>query len=302
MPHQPRVPTRTSGRSYPLWLLYALACGGKSTDSGNDELISTATATEPTDPSAPTGGGIEEGLTVEQVFGVPERAWDLGLSPSGLVYCTAQGGGKIYTWDPVAQDRDELTDDVGGVRAIAFEGDQPWVTTTAEGVTGTLGPLEGRETTPIYTQADDGTLFRDPVDLIATSDGGWLIADDDAPAIFHVAANQSVTAHEAGSTSPQALALHDDRLYVGGDDGIWAMDWPSGAPEQIDERSTYGLLMVNGKLWASNASEGLFIVGGDSLGVTDLARAGSMVLDSTSEVVYVADRVGEYVWSVSTTP
>ncbi len=289
---------RRTPATLPLLLAaLSIACSEKSDDTATNTTTSTGTS------GAGTGGGgggtsgaTSGGLAAEEAFDVPERAWDLAIAPDDLVYATAQGGGKIYTWDPSNDDRDELTDEVAGVRGIAFDGDQPWVTVTAEGVTGSLSRLDGRFAEEVHTQADDGTLFRDPIDFIATG-GGWLIADHEAPGLFTVSASGAVTFADAGSTAPNALVESGGTVTIAGDDGIWQIAWPGGAAELVDERAAGGLIAVDGAIWAANSSDGIFEVGGSTQGGSEIARAGSMA--RAGDTLYVADQVGPTVWQIA---
>jgi hypothetical protein len=266
-------------------LLGLLACTGSSDTGAKGESDS---GYSPPDDSP-------EGLVLESAFAVPERAWDLAISDEGQVFCSAQSGGKLYSWDPAEQDRDEESDDMGGLRALAFSGPDLYMTLSDEGVTGSLSIRDGRYATVLHTQADDGTLFRDPVDLVAGPDGGWVLADYKAPGLFHVEASGAVVFLESGSSAPNGLAFEQDWLWIAGDDGIWRMDWPAGNPEFIDDRSANGLLMVDGVLWAASSADDIFLVGGRSIGGSELARPGSMV-GAADGAVFVADRVGEDVW------
>jgi hypothetical protein len=268
-----------------LGLLGLLACTGGS-DTG-DKGENDSGYSPPDD--AP------DGLVLESAFAVPERAWDLAISDEGHVFCSAQSGGKLYSWDPVEQDRDEETDDMGGLRALAFVGSELYMTLSDQGVTGSLSIRDGRRADVLHTQADDGTLFRDPVDLVVGPDGGWVLADYKAPGLFHVDASGAVVFLSSGSVAPNGLAFEEDWLWIAGDDGIWRMDWPAGTPEVMDSRSANGLLMVDGALWAASSGDDIFLVGGDTIGGSELARPGSMAVAPDGSV-FVADRVGEDVW------
>ena len=271
----------------------ALACTSGALDSGGTR---GSNGDDPADYVPPDQ--VPESLSLESVFGVPERAWDLATSPDGILYCSAQSGGKLYSWDPVEQDRDEETDDLSGIRALAFSGDQLYMTLSNQGVTGSLAVRDGRTAEVLYTQADDGTLFRDPVDLISDGSEGWLLADYKAPGLFHIQANGSVSFMDSGTSSPIGLALQNAWLWIAGDDGVWRMDWPGGVAELVDIRAANGLLVVGDAVWAASSADDLFVVGGDTMGGDELARPGSMALAGDGGV-FVADRVGEDVWLAS---
>lgn len=267
--------------------LLCVGCGDKNgeNDSGAEEDAS--------DSASPASSDLSAWLAFE----VPERPQDLAVHPDGRIFCSAQAGGLIYAWDPVKEDRDEEYDDLDDVVALAFDGEQLYLTQSDNGVTGGLYRLDGLDPVEIATQDDKGVLMREPEDLIADGAGGWLMADGDAGLVFQVAASGAVSSFSAGSSEPLTLLLDGSTLYIGGDDGIWSMDWPGGSPTAVESRAGLGLVIVDGVLWAANASEDLFIVGGAALGLDDAARPASMV--RSDGVVYFADRVGQGVWAVA---
>ena len=73
-----------------------------------------------------------------------------------------------------------------------------------------------------------------------------------------------------------------------------ALNGTNGEPMSIDSRSGLSLVEVNGEVWSSNAELGIFVVGGNPVGLTQAARPGSLL--NTSEGIYFADHVGEGVW------
>lgn len=267
--------------------LLCVGCGDK-----NDEHDTGPEGTD-VDSSPPA----EDELTAWLAFEVPERPQDLAVHPDGRIFCSAQAGGLIYSWDPITEDRDEEYDDLDDVVALAFDGEQLYLTQSDNGVTGGLYRLDGLDAVEIATQDDSGVLMREPEDLIADGSGGWLMADGDAGLIFHVAASGAVFSFAAGSSEPLTILLEGSTLYIGGDDGIWSMEWPGGSPAVIDSRAGLGLVVVDGALWAANASDDLFVVGGGTLGADDAARPASMV--RSDDVVYFADRIGQGVWAVA---
>ena len=268
----------------------ALLCSGCGDKHGSD----TGAGSDSDDTASPAE---ETQLSASLVFEVPERPWDLAVSAEGHIYCSAQAGGKVYAWDPVAEDRDEVFDDFDDILALAFSGDTLYITQSDNGVTGGLYRVDGTEAVELATQADDGTLMRRPTDFIEDGSGGWLLADNNAMLVFHVASSGAVTTFYGGTDEPLALALVDDTLYVGGDDGIFSMSWPGGTPSQVDSRAGLALLPVGDALWAVNATEDLFVVGGGTLGADDAARPGALA--QSGGVVYFADQVGQGVWSVT---
>ena len=266
-------------------VLLLVGCGS---ESGTGETGTNGGHYEPPED-------VPESLLMESVFGVPERAWDLTISEAGVVYCSAQSGGKLYSWDPIAADRDEETDDLGGLRGLYAQGEDLFLTISDFGVTGSLAVRDGRTAEVLYTQADDGTLFRDPVDLVAAPDGGWVLADYSAPGLFYVAADGVVEWMDAGTSAPNGVEFEGQWLWIAGEDGIWRKDWPDGSPVLIDERPANAVVQVGDAIWAAGAADDIFVVGGPTLGGDNLARPGSMAVAADGSV-YVADRVGEDVW------
>lgn len=268
-------------------LAMAWACGGR------------------TDAAADSAGGdtaaADLGLDATEAFSVPEGPWDLAVRADGVLIASAQFGNKIYTWDPSSDDRNELTDDAYGVLALAPGADgELYLTTSDNGVTGSLSVLDGREGTPLFSQADDGALLRDPVDLAATPDGGWVLADRGAGLLFVASAidGGSITTIEVPGLTPEALAFDGDTLYVGGEEGVASLTWPGGAPTMRDARTAYGIVVVDGQgVWAANDSDKVYVVGGGGVGFAAAARPGSLVVANGR--AYAADRVGVAIWSAA---
>lgn len=265
-----------------MLLLALIACGDKETDSAvSDNVVDTSNTN--VEPQA-----------ASQMFRVPERPWDLALSTDGLVYCSAQGGNTMYVWDPISETRTEFQRSISDVQNILFDDEGVlYFTRTDNGVTGDFSRLDGNQPTVLYTQADDGTLLRWPMDFVKSPSDEWVIADY-KQGLFVINANGSVTTTPAGVRQPQGLLFVENTLFVAGEEGIFSIDWPNGEPMMVDERSGLALLEVNGEVWASNSEDGLFVVGGSPVGLTQAARPGSLL--KTSDGIYFADHVGEGVW------
>ena len=280
-----------------MWfLLFGLfSCGETKDDSGLEESnLDTNNTEETTDDTAEIPVEAKEAT---QVFRAPERPWDLALSTDGRIFCSTQRGNKVYIWDPSTEERIELGPSVPDVQNIWLdENDTLYFTNTDNGVTGTLSVLEGNQTTTLYTQADDGTLMRWPMDFVQPAPNEWIIADYQQ-GLFVIDSNGSVTTRESGTSKPQGLLWKDGTLYVVGEDGTYSIQWPNGTPQQLDARSGLALVEFNGAIWSSNASIGVFEVGGPALGLTQAARPGSLL--RASDGVYFADHVGEGVWLYS---
>ena len=268
-----------------MLLLALIACGDKETDSAiSDNIADTSTGTPNTNVEA---------QSATQMFRVPERPWDLALSTDGLIYCSAQGGNSIYIWDPISEMRTEFERSISDVQNILFDADVLYFTRTDNGVTGDFSRLDGNQATVLYTQSDDGTLLRWPMDFVKGPSNEWIIADY-KQGLFVIDANGSVNTTSAGARQPQGLLFVENTLFVTGEDGIFSIEWPNGEPTLIDERSGLALLEVNGEIWSSNSELGLFVVGGSPVGLTQAARPGSLL--KTSDGIYFADHVGEGVW------
>ena len=269
-----------------LMLLSLSGCGNKETDSAdilNEQDTDSNTLENDVEPK-----------TATEMFRIPNRPWDLALSPEGLIYCSAQGGNTLYIWDPISETRTEFARSISDVQNILFDdGGTLYFTTTDNGVTGGLSMMEGNQPVALHTQADDGTLMRWPMDFVKGPNQEWVIADFQQ-GLFVVDSSGGVTTTSAGTTKPQGLLFIEDTLFISGEDGIFNMRWPDGEPTQVDGRSGLALVEVNGDVWSSNAEHGVFIVGGNALGLQQAARPGSLL--NTSDGIYFADHVGEGVW------
>ena len=237
----------TDYRGSAMIFLFLLAC---NPDKESDSSVATDSSEE------------QESVSARLAFEIAERPYDLALSGDGRIFCSAQGGSRIYHWSPETDLVVELNVDFDEAGAIDFSGEDLYFTTSDNGVTGSLSKLVGSEVTEIATQSTDGTLFRWPMDLLQAPDGSWLIADYNASAIFAVTEGGNTTVYSAGSLTPESLAWNDGILYIGGEDGIWKKQWPDGFPEQVDSRAAYGLVNIDGTIYGVNSTEGLFSIGG----------------------------------------
>ncbi len=269
-----------------LMLLSLSGCGNKEIDSAeplNEQETDSNTLENDVQPKSAT-----------EMFRIPNRPWDLALSPEGLIYCSAQGGNTLYIWDPISETRTEFARSISDVQNILLDDTGTlYFTTTDNGVTGGLSMMEGNQPVVLHTQADDGTLMRWPMDFVKGPNQEWVIADFQQ-GLFIVDPSGSVTTKTAGSTKPQGLLFIEDTLFISGEDGIFSIRWPNGEPTQVDDRSGLALVEVNGEVWSSNSEHGVFIVGGNAIGLRQAARPGSLL--NTSDGIYFADHVGEGVW------
>lgn len=278
------------------WLsLFAVGCGDPK-EQGFTTPSTNANGTDTNNSIDDTATPSLESKEATQAFRVPQRPWDLFAHPDGTIYCSAQGGNKVYIWDPVSEMRSEYPKQLPDVQNLFIESDGTiYFTRTDYGVTGSLSVVDGNQTSVVYDQSDDGFLMRWPMDLVRPPNGnGWVIADYGAGVLFVVTEDGQVSTRDAGSSNPQSLLFVEDTLYVGGESGIYSIDWPDGEPVEVDQRMGLALVEFNDTIWSSNASLGVFEVGGSAVGLQQAARPGSLL--QTSDGLYFADHVGEGVW------
>lgn len=270
-------------------LFTVFGCGDHKSLDEDSSFDVTENDETPNDSSS-----LEEQEAIE-VFRVPERPWDLIEGPNDTLYCSTQGGNKIYIWDLLTETRNQYPHSVPDVQNLYFYDDTLFFTNTDNGVTGSLSKMDGNQSVELYSQADDGFLMRWPMDIIRPStNDGWIIADYAAGVLFVVDDQERVSVRDAGSAKPQSLLLVDSVLYVAGEDGIFSIEWPDGEPTLIDQRTGLGLANVNGQIWSSNSTLGIFQVTGESIGLYQAARPGNIL--HISDQVYFVDHVGEGVW------
>lgn len=249
---------------------------------------------DPDDTDANDTSNVEEELdaiTMEKLFVIPERPFDMTWDTDGSMLISADASGKLYRWDGAS-----LEEQVGrynDIQAIHVDGSTLYYTTTDNGVTGALYALSSE---PLITQSSDGTLLRWPVDITSTSDGTILIADYNAGVVFSYNEDGSSQLYSVGSQTPQALTMLDNMLYIGGEDGIWRKEWPNGIATQIDDRQANGLVSYEGLVYASNSQDGIFVVQGNTYPLPDeIGRPSALLI--RENVLYVIDQVGRGVWS-----
>ena len=232
-------------------------------------------------------------FSLEQAFYVHDRPYDLAQHPDGRIFSSAQAGGRVYTWMPGDELSEELEQDFGNVQGIAFIGERLYFTTSDFGVTGTVSVLGDGGTEVLATQSADGTLLRWPADMVPDGDGGLWIADFEAGALFHMGADGGLSLHGAGSSAPEALAIRDGSVFIGGEDGIWVKDG-LGLPEKLYDTPAIGLELADGELWAVHPSAGLFRPGHGAAPLSGTNRPASILRAENG--FYIADRVGQWVW------
>jgi len=236
-------------------------------------------------------------LQWEEAFKISERPYALTAdSEQQIIYCNGQSGENIYTWNNTGSPS-RLTGQFSDSHGLFFAEDGLYYTTSDHGVTGSLEHYQDGASTELAVQADNGTLFRWPMDLQQSSTNEWILADYNEAALF-VFSSAGTFRIDAGSSFPETLAWLDNNLYIGGEDGIWKMEWPQGNPEQVDDRAAYGLVAVNNEIWAVNSTDGIFAIGGNAAPIEDIARPGKML--HFENMLYVADHAGQYVWVATT--
>jgi len=229
-------------------------------------------------------------LVLENLFTIPERPFDMSWDYDGSLLISADASGKLYRWDDV-----ELVEEQGSyhdIQAVHVINQTLLYTTTDNGVTGALFS-DGQEA--LSTQADDGTLFRWPVDLISLEDGTLLIADYMAGLIFSYESDGITQSFHAGSQTPQALAVIDEQIYIGGEDGIWFKEDLFTEAIRLDERSANGLAVYDGVVYGSNSQDGIFAVQGIASPLPDeIGRPSTLLIKEN--MLYVIDQVGRGIW------
>ena len=261
-----------------LMLLGLSGCGTKEMDSAdtlNEQESDSNTLDSDVDPKSAT-----------EMFRVPERPWDLALSPESSILSLGEytvhlgsGHGNTHQFERAVYD----------VQNILFDDDGTlYFTTTDNGVTGGLSMWQDNQPVLLHTQADDGTLMRWPMDFVKGPNEEWIIADFQQ-GLFVVDPSGTVTTKPSGANKPQGLLFLENTLFVSGDDGIFSMEYPM-VNRKIDDRS--GLALISQRIRVvSNAEQGVFIVDSSPVGLKQAARPGSLL--NTSDGIYFADHVGE---------
>jgi hypothetical protein len=173
-----------------------------------------------------------------------------------------------------------------------------WVTMSDTGVEGSVGLLgAGAEVAVQATATASGNPMRRPQEM-AVLEGELFIADAAAGTLWRLASGASVVEALVPPADPLTLENWQGELVIGTNDGIYL--YRSSAWWVLDIRAAYGLAVWGDRLFATNAREGLFEVGGaDQMG-SGPARPGSVV--AWQNDLYMADEVGGSVWRLSLGP
>jgi hypothetical protein len=271
-------------------VLLVTACppGSKPDDTaGTDD-----TDTHETD--TPVGDG-----EAEQVLYLEDGPGDLDVMSDGRILVVTRYGGHVLSWTPGVDGTDTLQRSIAGLEGIFVGSDDTlWAAVSDGGIVGSVGWLESHDMVAVADQADDGTLFRYPRDVVMAPDGMLLMADATVGALFRTEpATGSTTAYYVEIASPRRLLFVGETLYVGGSDGIYTVDYPGSTATLVDGREAWGLLEQGGRVLASNADAKVFEVGGDSLGGAEIDWPGGMLaVDST---LYVSDLGGRYLYAMT---
>jgi hypothetical protein len=233
----------------------------------------------------------------EQVLYVPDGPADLELGADGSLLVVTRYGGDVLAWTPGSKATDSVQRSIAGLEGVHRAAETLWAATSDGGIVGAVGWLEDSELQPVASQADDGTLFRYPRDLVLAPDGALLMADATVGALFRTELETgSTTAYYVEIASPRALLFDDGVLYVGGSDGVFTVDYPGSSATLIDPRPANALLAVGDRILASNADQKIFALDGASLGGADVGNPGGMaVIDDT---LFVSDLGGRYLYAM----
>jgi len=274
------------------WGLFLTACSSNS-EKNTSNLSDSGTQLEDSAEVSPSDNEIE--LNLRQAFRVPERSWDLALHPDGRIFCTAQNGSKVYSWNPSTEEREEERANFADIQSMVIaSSEEIFYTTSNYGVTGTLSLMEGSNSTVLASQTDSGILFRWPMDLIQAPDSGWLIADYEDSSVFWIQADSSVQRQVELNARPEALLFHSDSLYIGTEEGLFVQDWPNGDLQKIASDPVHGLVVVQNQIWASS-NQFLFSLDGSKAFTPEIGRSGSLLyVDGT---LYIGDKIGEWIWA-----
>ncbi len=279
--------------SFLVVALLATACppGTKPDDSA------TSDDTDTHDSDTPVGEG-----EAEQVLYLEDGPGDLDIMDDGRVLVVTRYGGHVLAWTPGHDGTDTEQRSIAGLEGI-FVGDADtiWAAVSDGGIVGSVGWLEDHAMNAVADQADDGTLFRYPRDLVVAPDGMLLMADATVGALFRTdPSTGSTTAYYVEIASPRRLLFAGETLYVGGSDGIYTVDYPGSAATRVDGREAWGLLEQGGRVLATNAEAKVFEVGGASLGGAEIDLPGAML--AIDETLYVSDLGGRYLYAMPLEP
>jgi len=242
--------------------------------------------------------GDTAGLSApEALFSLHDKAWKLAIVEEAL-WATTQHGGEVWSWVEGQERASEALTRVPSVEAVEPWNGELWVSMSDAGVEGSVGRLgmDG-EVVVQATSTASGTLMRRPLEM-AQQDGELVMVDNAAGAIWRLSPGAGFVEEIVPAYDPLTLAFWQDELVIGTNEGVWAHR--EGAWALLDERPAYGLAAWGERLFATNATEGLFEVGGADLMGPGPARPGSIVVWNGD--LYLADEVGGSVWRLSLEP
>lgn len=276
------------GSAFLLFPLLALGCppGDKPDDSAPD--------TDPGPHDTDTVG--DEGA--QQLLYVEDGPADLDLNAEGVFYITTQYGGHVLSWTPGTHAYDYDQRGVSGLTGIELDDDgRIWASTSDGGMEGAVGFIENNELNELATQADSGTLFRYPRDVVKAPDGYLLAPDSTVGTLWRIDPNTGdAESLPVDAASPRKLLFVEDTLYLAGSEGIYTVDYPKPTLTQVDERGAWGLVSYGEHLLAANDDSKVFVVGGQSVGGSEIGNPGPMVV--VDDTLYVSDLGGTYLWTL----
>ncbi len=273
-----------------LFFLPLLALGCPSGEKPDDSATDSTPDTHDTETVGDEGA--------QQALYVEDGPADLAARPEGGAFITTQYGGHVLSWTPGTSAYDIEERSVSGLMGIELAEDgRIWAAASDGGMEGAVGFLEDGELVELASQADNGALFRYPRDVVVAPDG-YLVAPDSTVGVLWRTdpSSGATTALEVGVASPRKLLFVEDTLYLGGSEGIYTVAYPAATTTQVDTRDAWGLLDFEGMLLAANADSKVFVVGGSSIGGSEIGRPGPML--AIGDTLYVSDLGGSYLWSL----
>ena len=245
-----------------------------------------------------TSPGEEEHLTSpEELFYLHDKAWKLAVFEEAL-WVTTQHGGELWTWVEGQERASETEINLPFVEAVKSWNGALWASMSDTGVEGSVGFFgTGGAVVVQATGAASGALMRRPLEM-EVQDGDLFLADTAAGVVWRLSPGATVVEAMSTPADPLTLKSWQGDLVIGTDEGVWVDR--DGAWELLGERPAYGLAVLGDRLFATNAVEGVFEVGGTDQMGSGPARPGSMV--AWQNDLYLADEVGGSVWRLSLVP
>ncbi len=242
--------------------------------------------------------GEDANLTApEELCYLHDKAWKLAVFEEAL-WITTQHGGEIWTWVEGQERASEALTNLSFVEAVEPWNGGLWASMSDSGVEGSVGLLGAEGAVVVQATATaSGALMRRPLGMVV-QDGDLFMADPAAGVIWRLSPGATVVEEMSSPADPLTVESWQGDLVIGADEGVWVDR--DGAWESLDDRPAYGLAVLGDRLFATNATEGLFEVGGADLMGSGPARPGSIV--AWENDLYLADSVGGSIWRLSLEP